>query len=87
MNYNGEEIPEKIIDAIERYVVDKIKPGDFLSAVLRNDLKESIGQADEEMEKLLPTIVRYVYNNIPHTCWGSSKEFDQWLAKRETING
>ena len=34
------EIPERMRDSLERYVNGRIKPGDFLQAVIKNDEME-----------------------------------------------
>ena len=50
-------------EAITRYVERGISPGGFLEAVLANDLKESLGRADEDSRESLFEIVKYIYNN------------------------
>ena len=52
--------------------------GDFIGAVLRNDLKEAVGRADEEALDNLPHIVAYLYNDCPSDCWGSTARVADW---------
>lgn len=74
---------EYIKEALDRYVRDKTPPGDFLYAVLINNLAESFGRADEQNRHDMFDIVMYVYNHIPHTCWGSPEKVKKWLAREE----
>jgi hypothetical protein len=75
------EIPERMRGALTRYVKDKILPGDFLQAVISNDLSGATGRADEENMAQLPAYVNYFYNHAPSTCWGSKKKMDEWVKK------
>lgn len=74
------EIPEYMHGGLLRYIVDGIGPGDFLSAVLANDLREACGRADGVNRHLLWQYVRWLYNEAPSGCWGSPEEVDHWLA-------
>ena len=65
--------------AIHDYVNHGLRPGDFLSAVIRNDLKEAVARADSENLRNLPAFVAYFYNEVPAICWGSSEAMDQWI--------
>ena len=65
--------------AIQRYVVDRLPPGDFLTAVICNDLKEAVGRADDDNLANLVAFVSYFYNEAPSSCWGSKAKMDAWL--------
>lgn len=39
--------------------------GDFLTAVLKNDLMEACGRADDTNRKVLSLYVKFIYNNLP----------------------
>ena len=80
-------IPERMGDAILRYVREHIQPGDFLSAVICNDLKEACGRADDENLQNLPAYVAWFYNCAPIQCWGSYEQMKEWLAARRTKDG
>jgi hypothetical protein len=79
MNY--ENIKPETLDGIRRYVDDHCPPGDFLEAVLSNDLKESCWRADDANLETLIEIVHYCYNMIPSVCWGSPEKVRNWLAR------
>ena len=72
-------IPARMMEGLKRYIENKVPPGDFLSAVICNDLKEAIGRADDENLRNLPAYVAYLYNEAPSSCWGSKKKMDKWL--------
>ena len=44
MTYKFREfyIPDRMMGGIQRYINDHIRPGDFLSAIIQNDLKEAV---------------------------------------------
>jgi hypothetical protein len=64
---------------MKRYVDEKVPPGDFLTAVIQNNLMEAIGRADEEALLHLRDIVAWFYNEAPSTCWGSPEKMKEWL--------
>lgn len=75
-------ISDRMMGGLHRYINERIKPGDFLTAVLENNLSEACSRADDENIKNLPAFVAYLYNNAPSTCWGSPEKVAEWL-KRE----
>jgi len=80
-----EKIPERTINALKRYVADKIPTGDFLRAVLENNLTEAFARADSENREALWGIVEYVYNELPFNCWGSPEKVSEWLRVKEEV--
>ena len=79
INRKDNMIPKNTLEGLERYVKDRIHPGDFLQAVLENDLALSFSKADDENRKAMFEIVNYIYNIIPSKCWGSSEQVRRWL--------
>jgi hypothetical protein len=77
-------IPERTKASIDRYVKDHMPTGDFLYAVLTNNLTESIGRADDENGAALKEIVQYIYNEIPWGCWGSPERVKRWLCPHDS---
>ncbi len=73
-------IPDYTFSAIKRYVEARIPVGDFLYAVLTNDLGSAIAHADENNKLKLDKIVSFVYNEIPARCWGNKKRVKEWLS-------
>lgn len=72
-------IPERTKRSLIRYARDHVSTGDFLRAVLSNDLFMAIGRADMENLAHLPVIVAFIYNHMPCECWGSRKHYEDWL--------
>jgi hypothetical protein len=82
--FQGQRIPERMCGDIERYIRQGIEPGDFLRAVICNDLTEACGRADNENIRLLHVYVAYFYNEAPSGCWGSEQRYVAWI-KRHAI--
>lgn len=83
--FRGFYISEHMMDGLERWIKFGIKPGNFLTAVLENDLKNAVGYADAENLQNLPAYVGYLYNEAPGDCWGS-KEKVAVYAERKLIS-
>ncbi len=81
--FQGFYIPARMMGAIERYVEYAAIPGDFLQAVICNDLKEALGRADDENMKNLPAYVAFFYNETPSLCWGSPKKMKAWCDSKQ----
>jgi len=71
---------QDIKDAIDRYVEDKCPTGDFLRAVLSNNLMEAMGRADKDNRRDLFAICSYIHNEIPSVCHGSPEIVKKWLS-------
>ena len=81
--FRGMTVPDHMIDALRRYAASHIEPGDFLLAVLRNDLRGAVMRADDINIGLIPAYVAYCYNELPGNCWGSPEAVRAWLARRD----
>ncbi len=77
--YNYQDLPLK--DAIDRYVQTGQPVGDFLHAILTNDLYGASGRADESNMTMLPVYCRYLYNECPTGCYGSDETYRAWCAR------
>ena len=76
-------IPEYMRDGILRYINQHVKPGDFLTAVICNDLKKAVWHADGTNSNLLKNYVQFFYNYAPGGCWGSEEKMNAWLERRD----
>ena len=72
-------IPQHTQYQIDEYVKNYIPPGDFVRAVLSNDLMEAFMRADDVNMHCMKDIMKYVYNDIPNTCHGSPGIVNLWL--------
>lgn len=75
-------IPDRMGGGIERYVKHGIKPGDFLTAVIENDLHMTLSRADDENLKNLSAYVGYFYNEVPQSAWGSKAKMNAWMKHK-----
>ena len=85
MSYRWQEfyIPDRMMGGIERYIDNGVLPGDFLTAIIHNNLKEAVTRADDENLRNLPAYVAYFYNNAPAPCWGSEEAMKQWITNKK----
>lgn len=74
-----DRVPQHTLEALDMYVKERIPTGDFLYAVLTNNLMEAFGRADELNREALYDICVYVYNEIPGICHGSPEKVESWL--------
>jgi molybdopterin-guanine dinucleotide biosynthesis protein A len=71
------------IDGLKRYIEHRIPTGDFLRAVLENDLQRATAHADNRNLPLIGLYCKYLYNEAPSACWGSPKKVKAWLERKE----
>lgn len=74
-----EKIPAHLVPGLELYFNERIPVGHFLTAVLQNDLRESVGLADEHSLPALSDLVRFLYMEAPAGSWGSREAVKDWL--------
>jgi hypothetical protein len=72
-----------IREAIDAYAKDRDPLGDFLTAVMENNLKEAFQTADDDNLRDLQEIVTYVYQHVPVGAWGNPARVAAWLAGPE----
>ena len=80
--FRGHTIPDATAEGLMRYLDHHVRPGSFLSAVICNDLRESLGCADDENAASLQALVAFLYNEVPTVAWGSPEKFQAWLEVR-----
>lgn len=74
-----------ILQSIFRYAFFGVPVGDFLQAVIANNLREAMGRADHHNKRVMHEIVRVFYNYCPGDCWGKPDAYKVWLeARKET---
>ena len=85
LEFDGQyaQIPLRMQEALRRYVVQGILPGNFLQAVITNNLRGAVGYADEENLPLLKVYVQWFYNVAPSSCSGSIEIMRNWSAERQ----
>ena len=73
-------IPERMQTALKNYVLERRRPGDFLMAVIMNDLRNAVNYADDENLPIIKLYVQWFYNRAPASCHGSPTAFVKWLS-------
>ena len=76
-------ISDHMLDSLRKYINFGCPVGDFLTAVLENNLSEACGRADDDNIENLPAYVAFIYNEAPSPCWGSSDKVRAWIKKFE----
>jgi len=80
--FRGMTIPEHMMDGLTRYIETGCPTGDFLKAVLENNLWFAVNHADEENLKILPAYIGYLVNEAPSACWGSKEIVKAWITSK-----
>lgn len=80
MTFKMNGVPAHLRGGLERYLLDGIRPGQFLSAVLENNLSDAFSYGDEESIAGLKGVVLFLYNHAPNTAWGSVWKVAKWKA-------
>lgn len=74
-------VPYHLLPGLVRYFMDRVLPGDFLAALLRNDLMKAVGHADDTSFAALPRLCQFLHNFAPPQSFGSSAAVTAWLSK------
>lgn len=80
-------IPLHTEEGLKRYAVDRLPTGSFLQAVLSNDLKGAVVQADDMNQRALQNIVIWVMNVLPSQAQGSREKYLAWLNPEPNEGG
>ena len=75
-------IPDYMQDGLSFYLSEGRPVGNFLTAVLTNNLKEACNRADDTNIRLLPNYVSFLYNQAPMNSWGSEERVTAWIEQR-----
>ena len=76
--YPYADLPQALQGGVQRWIEERILPGDFLTAVLENNLTQAFARADEHNRARLFEIVGWFYNEAPSPCWGSVEKVRAW---------
>jgi len=78
-------IPDYMHDGLVEFILHGRPVGNFLTAVLSNNLKEACGRADDTNLQLLPNYVRFLYNHAPVGCWGTEERMESWMEREGLV--
>jgi len=87
MNHRSLECPPEIRASLYLYAREGVPTGDFLRAVLANDLCLAIQHADPVNYQHLYAICMFVFGDLPPACWGSYAAIERHLAKFKSVEG
>lgn len=76
----GLAIPGNLHAGIANYIDRGVEPGDFLRAVIQNNLKDSIQYCSSDFE-VIKDLVCFLYNEFPSLAWGSKERYDSWRKR------
>lgn len=79
-------IPTYMQHSLVAYITTGRPVGDFLTAVLTNDLYGAVNRADHVNVHLLPNYVAFLQSHAPSGCWGSAEDVSAWKARRGLLN-
>jgi hypothetical protein len=88
-----DNIPQKTMESLRRYISHGLPPGHFVTAVLCNDLRGAVTRADDDNAHALIDIVQWVHSHAPIACWGSPQAVQRWqilkrrAEQREEVKG
>lgn len=75
---NYAAIPASIMRALIDHVEHGSRTGDYLTAVLENNLVSATARADEHSYAALRDTVSWLTNHAPPDCWGNPEKVQQW---------
>ena len=71
-------IPEHMVEGVVRWIEWGLPPGDFLTALLSNDLMGAFARADEQNAASMRGWAMFLYNYAPSECYGSQAKVLAW---------
>ncbi len=74
-------LPDHMQVVAREYVENFLMPGDFLQAVLRNDLVAAFSRADATNAAAMQTWASWLYNECPSAAWGTMAKVEAWCLK------
>jgi len=75
-------VRDDMIDSLQRYLTEGIRPGLFLQKVIcHKSLQDICEVADDENLRNLPAYAAYLYNEVPSGCHGSEERMESWINK------
>lgn len=77
--YKG-DMPETTLEDLYNYAVYGVPQGGFMETVLSNDLVHSFSKADFWNQQAMFHIAKFIYNELPTSCWGDKEKVAAWIA-------
>lgn len=90
----GRESPEYagiapwFFEACEIYVEQRTLIDEpFFAAMVCGDVKGLVYGADDNSQRTLFSMLKYLYNHVPSECWGSEAAMARWLGANPPQEG
>ena len=74
-------LPPHMQEGARRYVEQGVPPGDFLYAVLCNQLRQAFERADDINTCCMKAWATWLYSACPMLAQGSAEAVKAWIAK------
>jgi len=72
-------LPDYMRQGMMDYIMEGVRPGHFLQAVISNNLKEACHYADDTNQHRLFDYILFLHNAAPMNAWGSKKHMESWI--------
>ena len=72
---------EHLLGGLGRFFNQGIATGQFLNAVLTNDLLETFSRGDPQSIAGLPRLIELIFNHAPGDAWGTPERVATWRAR------
>lgn len=76
-----DNVPDRTIEGLRKYVEEGIPPGHFMEAVLENNLRKALANADSHNLAAIKEIGLLVWNKCPMACWGTRRDVEHWVEE------
>ena len=76
--YHGYDIPDHTRETLERYLLEGLNPGGFVSAMLALDMQRALQSADTANRNCIWIIGRWILEHAPDGSWGSYEQIKFW---------
>lgn len=74
-------VKPRIKEAMLAYGSHHTPTGDFVRAVLENNLRAAVNRADLGNLVTLPAIMMFAWSDLPEESWGSPERYDAWTTQ------
>ncbi len=86
MDFKDYQFPAVMKGAIERYILYGMFPGDFLAAIIENDLKGAVANSDSRNINFIQDLVKFFFNETSSECWGRKNAMNEWNESLSKIS-
>ena len=72
------KIPDHLLAGLDRWIQYGRMPGEFLQAVILNDLHGAMSRGSARSRACLFDLVLVLYNDAPAQCWRTVERVEAW---------